>query len=260
MPPPAELPIVAGQPGSQLPAALADALAANPLFAVDLFDALPDVVFFIKDAQGRYAAVNQTLLARCGARNKAALIGRTAPEVFGAAWGEAWLEQDRAVLAGGADIVDRLELHLYPDRDPGWCLTRKLALRGMDGTVAGLCGISRDLAMADRKNPAFRKLEKAVRAIEHDFASALQIGDLAQAAGMSVSQLERYCVRIFQLTPRQMIVKARIGAASRLLAGTKAISYIAQECGYSDHSAFSRQFKATVGVTPADYRAIMRAT
>jgi AraC-like DNA-binding protein len=244
---------------AQLAEPLAGALAANPLFAVDLFDALPDVVFFIKDALGRYAAVNQTLVARCGARDKAALLGRTAPDVFGAAWGEAWLEQDRTVLAG-SDIVDRLELHLYPDRDPGWCLTRKLAMRGMDGKVAGLCGISRDLGLADRKNPAFRKLEKAVRAIEHDFASALQIGDLAKAAGMSVSQLERYCVRIFQLTPRQMIVKARIGAASTLLAGTKAISFIAQECGYSDHSAFSRQFKATVGVTPADYRAIMRAT
>ncbi len=244
---------------SHLPDALASALAANPLFAAGLFDALPDVVFFIKDAQCRYAAVNQTLISRCGAKDKAALLGRTAPEVFGAAWGEAWLEQDRAVLAGGADIIDRLELHLYPDRDPGWCLTRKLVLRGPDGKVAGLCGISRDLAMADRKNPAYRKLEKALRAIEHDFASALHIGALAQSAGMSVSQLERYCVRIFQLTPRQMIVKARIGAASRLLAGSKAISFIAQECGYSDHSAFSRQFKATVGVTPADYRAIMRA-
>jgi AraC-like DNA-binding protein len=240
-------------------ASLASALAFHPLFAVDLFDALPDVVFFVKDTQCRYAAVNQTLLQRCGAKGKNALIGRTAPEVFGAAWGDAWLEQDRLVLAGGADIVDRLELHLYPDRDPGWCLTRKHALRGADGKVAGLCGISRDLAIADRKNPAFRKLEKALRAIENDYAGPLHISELAQAAGMSVSQLERYCVRIFQLTPRQMIVKARIGAASRLLAGTKAISYIAQECGYSDHSAFSRQFKATVGVTPADYRAIIRA-
>ena len=30
-----------------------------------LFDALPDVVFFIKDTAGRYVRVNQTLADRC---------------------------------------------------------------------------------------------------------------------------------------------------------------------------------------------------
>jgi AraC-like DNA-binding protein len=243
---------------AHLPDALSAALAADPLFALPLFDALPDVVFFVKDAACRYVAVNQTLLARCAVRDKAALIGRTAPEVFGPGWGDAWLAQDREVLAAGLDMTDRLELHLYPDRDPGWCLTRKLALRDPQGRVAGLCGISRDLAMADRKNLAYRKLEKAVRMIEQHFADALHITELAETAGMSVAQLERYCLRIFHLTPRQMIVKARIGAASRMLSGPAAIAFIAQECGYSDHSAFSRQFKATVGVTPAQYRALVR--
>jgi AraC-like DNA-binding protein len=237
--------------------ALSRALAADPLFAVTLLDALPDVVFFVKDIECRYVAVNNTLVTRCGARSKEALLGRTAPEVFGSAWGEAWLEQDRLVMRG-ADITGRLELHLYPDRDPGWCMTRKVAMRGPDGKVAGLCGISRDLAMADRKNAAYRKLAGAVRVIEEQFSQPLAITDLASSAGMSVAQLERYCLRIFQLTPRQMIVKARIGAASRMLAKDQSIAFIAQECGYGDHSAFSRQFKATVGVTPAQFRAMVR--
>ncbi|MEA3111861.1 MAG: hypothetical protein QOG58_1660, partial [Caballeronia sp.] len=28
--------------------------------------------------------------------------------------------------------------------------------------------------------------------------------------------------------------------------------------GYTDHSAFTRQFKATVGLTPTEYRALLR--
>nr|GEU28650.1 HTH-type transcriptional regulator PtxR, putative [Tanacetum cinerariifolium] len=53
---------------------------ADPFFAEALFDALPDVVFFVKDGQGRYVVVNQTLVQRCGQRHKAALIGRTPAE------------------------------------------------------------------------------------------------------------------------------------------------------------------------------------
>jgi AraC-like DNA-binding protein len=240
-------------------APLEQALSANPLFAEALFDALPDVVFFVKDAQCRYVAVNQTLARRCGVKAKADLIGRTTADVFRAPFGQSWLAQDQAVLAGGADIRDRLELHLYPDRDAGWCLTRKLALHAADGNVVGLCGISRDLAMVDKKNPAYRKLAAAVALIEQEFARTLPMAELAATAGMSVAMLERYFLRIFALTPRQTIIKARLDAASRMLAGPASIAQIAQDCGYADHSAFTRQFKATVGMTPAQFRALQRA-
>jgi AraC-like DNA-binding protein len=35
----------------------------------------------------------------------------------------------------------------------------------------------------------------------------------------------------------------------------RSIADIAGECGYTDHSAFSRQFKALTGQTPVQYRA-----
>jgi len=47
-----------------------------------LFDALPDVVFFIKDRAGRYARVNQTLANRCAGGDKRKLIGKRPSEVF----------------------------------------------------------------------------------------------------------------------------------------------------------------------------------
>jgi AraC-like DNA-binding protein len=78
--------------------------------------------------------------------------------------------------------------------------------------------------------------------------------ELTGLSGMSVAQIERYCKRIFHLTPRQMIHKVRLEKATELLAGETPITDIALQCGYTDHSAFSRQFKAMTGSTPRDFR------
>jgi AraC-like DNA-binding protein len=232
------------------------AAVADPFFAEGLFDALPDVVFFVKDGDGRYVVVNQTLVQRCGQRHKSALIGRTPAEVFSHPFGQTYHAQDLLVLAGDNDIEDQLELHLYPNRDPGWCLTRKTALRDADGRIVGLTGISRDLAMADKKNPAYRKVAAAVTVIHEQYGQPLQLPELARIANMSVAQIERYFLRIFHLTPRQMIIQTRVDAASRMLTGDASVAEIAQACGYGDHSAFTRQFKATTGLTPSQYRRV----
>jgi len=39
-------------------------------FVEGLLDRIPDIVFFVKDLQGRYRLVNQTLVERCGERTK----------------------------------------------------------------------------------------------------------------------------------------------------------------------------------------------
>lgn len=229
-------------------------------FAEPLFDALPDVVFFVKDMQGRYVVVNQTLVERCGVRSKQALLGRTATEVFPASLAVSYEEQDQLVLSGETEIHHQLELHLYPDRDPGWCLTHKVPVRDADNRIIGLSGISRDLGMPDQRHPVYHRVAAAVRHLHTHYAEAIQMADLAQITELSVAQIERYFQKIFSLTPRQMIIKIRLDAASAMLADPdKTITDIAAACGYQDHSAFTRIFKATVGVTPSEYRVVLRS-
>ena len=71
---------------------------------------------------------------------------------------------------------------------------------------------------------------------------------------IQLAQLERYCKRVFHLTPRQMIQKVRLEHAHRLLLTDIPITQVALQCGYTDHSAFTRQFKALTGFTPRQYR------
>jgi AraC-like DNA-binding protein len=230
-------------------------LEASP-FAETLFDRIPDVVFFIKDRDGRYVVVNQTLVTRCGRRDKGELLGRTARQVFPPPLGNRFFEQDRKVLASGVPIVQNLELHLYPTRLEGWCLTDKLPLRGGDGQVMAIAGISRDLQAPGVEAGHLAEVAAALDHIRSNYASEIRVEELAEICGLSVYQLNRRLRAIFGITIRQLITKSRIDIASEMLRNeTAPIAEVAYSCGYFDQSAFSRVFRRTVGLTPRQYRA-----
>jgi len=227
---------------------------ADPGLAGKLFDCLPDVVFFVKDPQGRYTAANGTLVRRCGLQSKTDLLGRTAVEVFPAPLGAAYAAQDRLVLSG-REIRDRMELHLYDDGTRGFCLTTKLPLLDADGAVVGMAGLSRDLHRPDENREGYRALARAVEHLQAHFDTSLRIEELAGLARLPVGRFQRLVRRVFHLTPRQLLVKTRVDAAARLLLeSTTSLAQVALACGYTDQSAFSRQFKATVGLTPRQFR------
>lgn len=221
-----------------------------------LFDPLPDVVFFVKDAECRYAHVNQTLIQRLGMRRREDIIGKSVLELYPASLSTTYIMQDRRVLYGEV-IENLLELQLYPNRMRGWCLTLKQPVY-QDGRIVGLIGISRDLGQPDSQHSSFSRLQRAVNHMQTHFNDPLRVQMLADIAGVSVSQLERLFKRVFQITPQQMLTKLRIEAAMRMLHSDASIAEIGQICGFSDQSAFARQFKSTVGMPPRDYRAMVR--
>lgn len=241
------------------PSSLSDMLSHFALLA-PVFDAMPDIVFFVKDRDARYAMVNRTLARRCGHKDdKTALIGKTAEDVFPRRFGRIYTAQDQAIIAQGVQLIDQLELHLYPGREPGWCMTCKQPLHDAQGNIVGLAGISRDLQAAEGTHPAYSRLAAVVQHIQENYVQPLNMRDLAKMANMSIAQLERYFHKVFHLTPRQVLLKTRLDAATALLVTHDKVTDVAALCGYTDHSAFTRQFKATVGITPTEYRALLQS-
>jgi len=238
--------------GQNLVAAL-----GRPFLGEELFDRVTDTVFFLKDRDARYVAVNDTLVRRCGLADKAELIGRTARDVFPAPLGERYDDQDQRVLRDGLTIAGLLERHLYPDGREGWCLTWKEPLSNRQGRIVGLCGISRDVPDLAGKRPAVAALSEALAYIDDHLEATLRIPDLAARARLSTFQFDQRVRALFGLSAGQYLTRARIERACNRLRRTDApISRVAQECGYADQAAFTRQFRKSVGLTPKAYRTV----
>ena len=220
-----------------------------------IFDALNDVAFFVKDRDGRYLSINRTMVRRCGVRHKRDVLGKTALELFPRALAETYLAQDRLVIDQGTPIDKQLELHIYPGHSRGWCITKKMPLFGKDGTVVGLIGTSQDLGLLDDLHPAYRQIARIAQHISENYQQNISLKALAEEAGLSLSRVERLFQKVFQHSPRQLLVQCRLSAARTLIEQNPAakIAAIAYECGYTDHSAFSRQFKSYVGMSPTEY-------
>jgi AraC-like DNA-binding protein len=238
------------------PAAALAAALARPFPGIELFDRVPDTVFFIKDHEARYVAANETLAHRCGFPDSRALIGRKASEVFASPLGERFEAQDLKVLAEGLSIRGRMELHLYPDGGEGWCLTWKEPLLDADGLIRGLAGISRDApALSGSAAPVSAALSATLAYIDDHLDEPLRIPELAARAGLSPFQLDQRIRALFGLSAGQYLSRLRIGRACDRLRHTNApLRELALECGYADQAAFTRQFHKSVGLTPGAYR------
>ena len=229
---------------------------AEPFTGEALLDCLPDLTFFLKNQRYEYVVVNQTLVERCGRQAKHELIGRRADELFPAPLGESYRAQDESVLRSGTAIRNQLELHFYANGGRGWCLTHKLPLRDKNGAVVGLVGISKDLQSAHERGEDYSAVARVVQHLQSHYGETLRVKTLATQAGLSAYQFDQRIRKLFQLSAGQLIQKTRMEAAVRRLRETNdPIATVALDCGYSDQSAFTRQFRQTVGLSPSEYRA-----
>ncbi|CAN5823209.1 AraC family transcriptional regulator [soil metagenome] len=237
-------------------AALQGAAGVDLSLLEQLFDHTPDTAFFIKDAHGRYIAVNHSLIERHGLKSRGQLIGLRPCDVCTGDFGRIPSEQDTYVLRTGRPIIERLELQWYLPHKPVWCLTTKLLMRDATGAVIGIIGISKDVRSPVATQEIPTGFAAALAKLETHYADPITPASLARIAKLPAARFARIIKRIYGITPIQFITKTRIAVASRLLRETEnSIAEIALECGFYDHSAFTRAFRAVTSVTPTQYRA-----
>jgi len=220
----------------------------------ELLDDVPHVMFCAKDQSGAYLAVNQAFADRAGARDPDDVVGRYVEDLFDAELAASYARQDAELWSTRRPLRNQLELISRPDGTLGWYVTTKVLISEVDGK-AFLASVSVDLRAAGDAPTAHAGVAAAVAYVREHCTDQVRVGDVAAAASMSVVQLERATRRIVGLSVRQLLVRFRVEHAIGLLATTGlTLADIAGQCGYYDQSAFTRQFRRVVGVSPGAYR------
>lgn len=220
-----------------------------------LFDHIPGVYFFAKDREGHLMFASKGLLRRYRMDDDSEFIGRTDFDINPDSMAQAYVDDDKRILAGKADLIERIELWWDSQGIPDWFLVTKLPLYDQRRRVQGVMGTLRRPQEAERQLPVFQTVAKAVEIIRRDYALALTIEEVARACGQSLRQLQRRFQSAFGITPQEFLLRTRILAAMRLLEETRLTSAeIASQCGFVDGSSFTQHFRKRMGLSPTAYR------
>jgi len=186
---------------------------------------------------------------------KSDIIGRTAEELFHPDEAKTYIQQDELVVHSGKALRDEIEVNARLDGSLGWFLTNEFPIFNDSGEVIGIALISQDLGTTRDSAIELGEFRTIIEHIQNHLSEPLKTEELASQIGWSAKQLDRRMKRVFRLSTSKYITKSRIDAGIELLVTTeKSISDIALSCGFSEQSAFTRQFAAAVGRTPAAFR------
>src|SRR5690606_29247195 len=106
---------------------------AEPVIA--LFDSLPQTYFYTKDSQGSFVKVNQPFLDNHGLDHESQALGKTDRDFHPPLMAEAYMEEDRCVMASRQQLSGRIWLVLHRRSVPRWYVSTKTPLFDLRGDV-----------------------------------------------------------------------------------------------------------------------------
>lgn len=99
------------------------------------------------------------------------------------------------------------------------------------------------------------RLASAMRFLRAHACAPIAVGDIARAAGMSRSLLERRFRHAFRDSPWSFVIRFRLEAARGLLAGTaSSVAEVAERTGFGSPEHLSATLRRHVGQTPGQIR------
>jgi AraC-like DNA-binding protein len=227
-----------------------------PILAVlHMYDLLPDIMFWVKDAGGRLIHANQCLLDHSGVDSLEQAIGLTDFDFAPQHIAKQFIADDQRVMHGES-VTDRLEMNMPESGEISWFTTSKRPLMNASGAIVGSYGISRHLEKTSVAFNAMVALKAPVTFIRDNYMHTINLSDLAEVSCLSVSALERRFKKFLLKTPNQYICEVRLENARRLLVETTLpVALVADQSGFPDPSYFSRKFSQVFSQLPSEFRA-----
>ena len=99
-----------------------------------------------------------------------------------------------------------------------------------------------------------KTVDSVISYLQQNYGSDVSLLDVARHAGMSTSYLCRLFKKEKGTTVNAFLTQIRIDQSKKMLETDADIAEIAERCGFSDQSYFTKVFRQTEGVTPLKYR------
>lgn len=230
-------------------------------WVMDVFDNLPDILFYIKDANSRWITCNQASLRLLNFASVAEVYGAVEHDFFPKIIADAIRADDLDVIRNNRKIINRTELIVDEGGLLTWVSTSKTPLMGKNNCVAGLVGTTQVLRRLDDLPQAYQPFQAVMQHIQDSIDSTINISDLSRVACLSESQFRKRFRALFRLSPQEFILRARLQRAAKLLSSTDMpLVHIALKCGYCDQSYFTKQFRGFFGMPPRRYRQVWQSS
>ncbi len=221
---------------------------------IEMFDLMPDVIFWVKDEKGCFVYANQFFLEHIGVTSLAQIVGLSDFDFSPAHIAKQFAVDDKKVMHGEV-VNNRLEMNNTKAGDIAWFTTSKRPLFDEHGKAIGSYGISRHLEKTSLVLSGMDALKEPVAYVRKNYMQDIRLKELADITHLSISALERRFKKYLGKTPKQFINEVRLENARRLLIETNiAVATIANDTGFTDHSYFSRQFQKLFKQSPSAFR------
>lgn len=231
----------------------------NPEY-FEIFDYLTDILVFVKNKEGEFLNANASFLNTFGFSDKEDVIGKTDRELFGPKLAEVYTIGDKKILNGELSVFHQEEsIYTINSTSTTKYLTTKYPIKDDNGKVFAIIGISRDALNLREATRTSNQLKKALDYIDENYMNDIKITTLSEMSHMSDSTFLRTFKRDFSLTPKRYIISRRLKkVAEFLVSSNKPFCEISIQCGFSDQSHMTREFKRVTGITPSAYQRKMK--
>jgi PAS domain S-box-containing protein len=154
------------------------ALQREQALLSSLISTIPDHIY-VKDRQGRFLRVNDSMAQRIGLHGPDEAIGKTDVDFFTAEHAQPVLQQERRIMETGESVISLEEKETWADGLVTWASTTKVALRNPEGEIVGLVGVSRDITERKAAETALRESEERFKLVAHAVSDVVWDWDIA---------------------------------------------------------------------------------
>lgn len=144
---------------------------------------------------------------------------------------------------------ERFLRHRLESCTPGDELRLELIAGALFQSLAG--GSSRPARARQQVTDVMRRIDRSVELIESDFARQLTLGELADAAGMSMYHFARVFRELTGIPAHRYLTAVRLRSAARRLDEGESVTSTCYEVGFASLSHFVTAFRKRFGITPS---------